>query len=714
MRRGFDQPTSSSASRSSGTDSRKYARRTRRGRNDTPVQTETISARPKSLIQPSLAQPQQPHEIQPASFGRKSPAYLEGKNPYGQFLENTDHPYRRPKVMGSAPSQISATTESRPRASGSFQSKTRPEPKAEPEREVTAPNPLPTLLPQRTPANSVSVRAVKDFFESKASQNRSAPPLPPERASAAAEGEVSRSTMGEKKASFLSRSRFSHRTGGPARVSGPTSQLTIRLESEMGPSMPRPPPDAHSQSELSKRLSPFARPKSDTVAPKAIVRKATTNQDSYMDQDLSSPDSSGQNSTRRKSTNIFETGPRGAQSLGFERQAVDDSLALDKASGAPLIALEHTNKSDDRHASDETIRRHPIQRPVSAAESDEGATEGASTSPTQTRRTKPCCHVRRIFQDDAAFAAKFIRRHKSRSAPMTDEGLLLDRETELRSRGSSVTDIGQPSVSCNVDAPGDIPKRNEDFPSNSFSCDGSSSTPSMSHRSTARVPVPQSAASTSAEDLRATVLYHVDWRAASGTRNTKDFGYPGARIKPLQDPDYWIKRTCGHFSYMANSESTEEACRKLCRQCAIKSSPTLSQPNKQQRTHRRAANSSSLSPSSQSSDKVGDACGRNSRRYQTHSECLPTDNVGETFAKDLGYIIDAILEEHTNTLQGVINDIMDSHPSLAQLRRISRDQVQRCQIGGVCTNTSSTSCRPSCAHEPVCYTTWDRAQQVCE
>lgn len=697
--------------------------RTRQGRNDAPVQAETILARRKSPNQPSLALPQQPHEIQSASSGRKSPAYLEGKNPYGQILENVDHPYRRPKATGGAPSQIGATTESRPRTSGSFQFKTRPEPKAEPEREVTAPNLSPPLLPQRTPAKPVSVRAAKDFFESKASQNGSAPSIPPPRASAAAEGAVSRSTVSEKRASFLSRRRFKDRTGEPARVSGSTSRITVRPDSEMGPSTPCSPPDAPSQTEPSPRTNPFARPKRDSVASKAVVRKATTSQDSNMDEDLSSSDPSDQKPTRRKLTNISETAPRDAKPLGFERRAVDNSSALDEASDAPLIALEHANRSDDRHTSDETVRRHPIQRPVSAAGSDEGAIEGASTSHTQTRRTKPVCHVRRTFKGGVASAAKRVRRHKSRGAPMKDEGPVLDRETKSRSRRSSVTDVDQPSVSSNVDASTDVSKRNEDIASISFSYDGSSSTPSMSRRSTAPGPIPQSAASTSAEDHRVTMPDHVDWRAAYGRRNTKDFGYPGARIKPcntyrthkpLQDPDHWIKRACGHFSYMANTKSKEEASKKLCRQCAIKSSPTLSQPAKQQRTRRRAATGSSSSSSSQSSDKVDDACGRNPRGRQHHSECSPTDKCGNTFAKDLGYIIDAILEEHTNTLQGVINNIMHSQPSIAQLRRVSEDQVQRCQTGGVCTNSSNTSCQPSCAHQSVCQPVWKPAQQVCE
>jgi hypothetical protein len=726
MRRGFDQPTSSSISRSSGTGSREHTQRTRQGRNDAPVQAESISARRKSSNQPSLVLPQLPNDSQPAPSGYKSPAYLEGKNPYGQILDNVDHPYRRPKATGGAPSQIGATSEGRPRTSGSFQFKARPEPKAEPEREVTAPNPSPPPLPPRTPAKPVSVRAAKDFFESKASQNGSAPPLPHPRASAAAKGAVARSAVRETQAPLVPYPHSKAEVTRPARIPSPSSRIAIRSESDTGPSMPRPPPDASSQFEPAQRTNPFARPKSDSMAPKVVLRKATAPQDSHVYDDLSSSDPFDHKPGRRKSTNIFKTASRDAKPLGFERRAVDDSTTLDEASNAPFIALEHTNRSDNRHTSDETVRCRPTFESMSAAESDEGATEEVPFSHTQARRTKSGRHVRKTFEANTGSEAKRVRRRKSRSAPLTDERSSISTGTGSKSRKPSATNI-DPSPSSSLDgAPDSVLERIADIASNSFSHDGSSSTPSISRRSTAPEPVPQAA------DQHVAVPDHVDWRGAYGRRNTKDFGYPGARIKPrgayrackpLQNPDNWTKRACGHFSYMASTEAREEASKKLCRQCATKSSPLEPQPAKQQRDRRRAATDSSSpsSSSSRSSERVNDACARNSKCRQHHSECSPADKCGDTFAKDLGYIIDAILEEHTNTLQGVINNIRHSQPSLAQLRRVSGNLVQRCQSGGVCTNPCQTPCRPSCTNQtacqpcqPVCQPVCKPVQQVCE
>ena len=491
--------------------------------------------------------------------------------------------------------------------------------------------------------------------------------------------------------------------------------------------MPRPPTDASSQVQPAQHTNPFARPKSDSVAPKVVLRKATAPQDSHVYEDASSSDPSEQKPGRRKSTSIFQTAPRDAKPLGYERQAVADSSALDEASNAPLIALEHANRSDDRHTSDETVRRRPTYESVSAAESDEGATEEPPVSHTQARRTKSGRYVRKAFEDNTGSEAKRVRRRRSRSAPLTDERSSISVATGSKSRKSLATDI-DPLPSSSLDgSPRSVLERIADIASNSFSHDGSSSTPSISCRSTAPRPTPQSAAH------RVAVPDHVDWRGAYGRRITKDFGYPGARIiprgtyrtyRPLQDLDHWTKRACGHFSYMANTESRDEASKKLCHQCATKSSPTVSQPATQQRTRRRAATDSSSSSSSGSSDKVDDACGRSTRRRQHHSECSPIDKCGDTFAKDLGYIIDAILEEHTNTLQGVINNIRHSQPSLAQLRRVSEDLLQRCQTGGVCTNPRHTPFQPSCTQQiacqpcqpchPVCQPVCKPAQQVCE
>lgn len=395
MRRGFDRPTSSSVSRFSGTGARNYTQRTRQGRNDAVVQEDFISAPRESLNQPSLTLPSQPDEFQPASPGRKSPAYLEGRNPYGQILDHVEHPYRRSEATGGAPSQIGATLKSRPRTLGSFQFKTRPEPKADRKREDTTPDPSTSPSSLRSPAKPVSVRAARDFFESKASQNGSAPLLPPLHTSAATKGVVFRGGVSDKHA------QSNGRDGQPAQSPNLVSRTMMQSESGLGPSMPRPPPDLPARTDRSQRTTPFARPKSDTTAPKAILRKATMPQDTATYNNHSTIDPNDTRLGRRKPTNLSETVPPDAEPFGSERQAVGDSSALDDAHNTPVIALEHVNRSDDRHTSDETVRRCLTYECMSAAKSDEGATGEARPPFRQTRRTKSSRHVRKSLVDDA-------------------------------------------------------------------------------------------------------------------------------------------------------------------------------------------------------------------------------------------------------------------------------------------------------------------------
>ncbi|KAF2109687.1 hypothetical protein BDV96DRAFT_585171 [Lophiotrema nucula] len=105
---------------------------------------------------------------------------------------------------------------------------------------------------------------------------------------------------------------------------------------------------------------------------------------------------------------------------------------------------------------------------------------------------------------------------------------------------------------------------------------------------------------------------------------------------------------------------------------------------------------------------------------------MPTDRCGDTFAKDLGYIIDSILNEHTNTLEQVISNIRSSQPSISQLRRVSQDLVQRSQRPNTpcyftpcaprpCIPCGPCSCRVPCDTAQVCeYRPPRKSRNVCE
>ncbi|KAF2131880.1 hypothetical protein P153DRAFT_180501 [Dothidotthia symphoricarpi CBS 119687] len=249
--------------------------------------------------------------------------------------------------------------------------------------------------------------------------------------------------------------------------------------------------------------------------------------------------------------------------------------------------------------------------------------------------------------------------------------------------------------------------------------DGTSSRPS-SRRNTLSIPVFSIDPRIEDGYHDVEVPDHVDSRGAYGRRKTQDFGYPGARTKVqgisrvnkrLQDPESWLRRSCGHFSYTGKGEVGEDAAKKICRQCSARATASESELRKRHQIRRRIA-SDSLKSGSSATSKTEHGSGPDFGRRRRHSECIPTDKCGDVFADDLAHIIDAILEEHTTTLQGVIDNIKHTQPGLSQLRRLSEDIAQRYQVGDTCTHprhtthpnprSHETTSRPVCQpHQPV-------------
>jgi hypothetical protein len=716
---GFDQPTSSSASRAANTGSREQTQqpsttRTRQGRFEAPTQPpgarEPLSSRRKSTNSAALTIPQQSGEPQPPSAGRKSPAYLQGNNPYGQVLDRIDHPYREPRADGP-PSQAGANIEGRPRTSGSLEFKIRPRPQ-EPDPEQSAPSSAPR--PPAPGRRLMSVRTAKNFFDTKGSQNASAPPLPPSATSGSKRGAVPKRQPPSPSRDLSARAPSPKKLRTPSPKPAPTTGIE---HADTGLLLSRLTGSGPIESALS--VIPFIQGTADQLGADAheadqppsdigeadqhpselIVRRATPPTDVA--------DFEGKVTGRRKSTN---NAPHDAKPLGVELRAVDDSSALDATSNAPLIAVEESKSTDQRGTSEETVRRPSTGRSMPAAESPEAEVPNQLESQQQSRRPKSGRDIRKAFEEDKDFVPERLQCRRSRSAPMTEGGSPSGGRGD-RTANPSSSYFGR--LRSMFGKPVDVRQRAEENASRGLSHDGSSS-PSLSRRRTFSDPVRTADVGFEERYQSTEVPDDVDTRQGYGRRITQDFGYPGARIKrrttrtkrPLQDPGHWVKRACGHFSYMGKGEHRDHAHERACRQCSTRAPPRETEPSRQHRTRRRAA-SDSTSSSSSSSKRSEDASGGNRRRRQHHSECLPTDKCGDTFAKDLGHIIDSILEEHANTLQGVINNIKHSQPNLAQLRRVSEDLVKRRQVGGVCTNLCHAPCRPPCLQQIVC-------QPVCQ
>lgn len=716
MSHAFVQLASSSASRSNNTRTYEQTQpsvRTTQSHSRVPAVTQSAneseklqstSARRRVSNQTALNVKQHVAESQLPSPERGSPAYLQGKNPYGRVVDKVEHPYRESRhtaITDGPPSQVDSSFESRPRTSGSLQFKTRPAP-LEPERMVAATTSQPPLIPTRQLPKSVSVQAAKIFFETKAFQNRSGP-LPP----------AGVMTVAKEAPTIKQTHDHQQLVPPPGRSMHISSPVKIRASQKQQPGEGSPPQTTAADPQ---RANPFARHKAEPSAPKAAVQAPTavlnppnledTQSGSAIEHELS---------RRRRSTKIFTNAPRDSVPLSFDLGANGNSSKLRKYRNMPLLAIEKTRPSNERRSSEGSVKRHSSHRSTSFAEAE--AVVYQDLEPTLESRHNELGQSVRAIEDDELSPSRQLRRRRSRSAPLVEQGTAGEPLPRRRSTKSSTTDLDGSCEIChdNFGEHSDVRSKIQNTVARVLSHDGSSSNPSISRRSTApgRVPIADIGVQKGYHDIE--VPDHVDMRGAYGRRQTQDFGFPGARIKPrrtirtykpLADPDSWIKRACGHFSTMSKSENPEHAYKRSCQQCSAKAALPHPRSSHHHWARKRAVTDSSTSCSS-SSKRSRDACGRSAARRQHHSDCMPADQCGDTFAKDLGYIIDAILEEHANTLQGVIKNIKHSQPNITQLRKVSDDLVQRCQAGGVCTNQRHVPRRLPCTHQAVC-------QPVCQ
>ena len=135
----------------------------------------------------------------------------------------------------------------------------------------------------------------------------------------------------------------------------------------------------------------------------------------------------------------------------------------------------------------------------------------------------------------------------------------------------------------------------------------------------------------------------------------------------------------------------ENASRELCRHCMSRASPVL-EPRKQQWLNGRTANDLSLSSSRMYAE--GSSSNRSRHTHHKHQPEHSTSDAGDNaFARDLSHMLDAIRDEHTRTLQAVINNMTPVHPVVAQFQ----EWAERSDPSGATrTNASHTLSRPSC------------------
>lgn len=769
MRRGIDPPALSSKPSSSNSGLRELP--ATRGRR--PV--DGLSARaprgpveqPQSSLQRTLEsqpQPLPPPDARPAAsetpWRSKSPSYLKGKNPYGRILDDVEHPYRKPRTQAPGPpSQLGSNVGGRSRTSGSFKFTTRSTPPHASEGNASVDeSPTPPLSsPKRPSQKTYSVKDAKSLFETKASESGNRPLFPPEQAAVAKAASVDPKQK-QRQSKVAPGMQITGTNEKPTREG-----RTTRESSSPSLHLPTRPAETTERRQSSRRSGSSTEPVTDGAKPEVVVRAATVAETEQRPvRRRKSPGRSTEVAEQTRSESSYaantsaSTGPK-STNLGIDpiqkallSRSGERSGTQYKQFGHPSTGLGRsitdTKQPAPESLSDKTVRRRSVRKSFTTE------TEKARQSADSERASKTTCPqtshaVRRIAeqfdrtrtsgcrkigsQEDAiterpARRIVSLRQHRPPKEPENH----VDNSVGRCRRELTMSEPYAPNNSIetyvrNFGEPVHAAEQLEEIAGKSLSHDGSGSDHSFERRGATQLLDLNANVGTEEAYHSIEVPHHVDWRGGYGRRRTQDFGFPGARIKPhsvprtykapLQDPGNWIKRACGHFSTVSAVELHEEAVKKVCSQCRGLP-PSLSIPPKRHRSRKRSAIDSSAS-NSRSSRKMTD-CYR-----QHYTACDLGNKCGDSFAQELGYIIDSILEEHQNTLQCVIKNIKSSQPSLAQLRRVSEDLVNRCQPVDSCTGSCRNAvrghvCQPcepvSSSHRPCLSRHVQPSEQVCD
>jgi hypothetical protein len=262
MRQSFAQHTASSASRSVNPgyheQIKRQPARTRQPRNDQSTRTTSISAeRQASTRRHSVLEPR-PKKYYRLLTESRSPVYLAGKSACGSILM-VEHVYRASKPMGGPPPQIKVDISEQPQISDPSIATGPTEHQFRQDDVFSEPGSAP--LPRREPPRGVSVQAVKNMFESRASQSQAAkPPLLPRAEPGTTRGMRVKEQVQKLQPSTLSRRR-SKDSATSKRAYSPAS---VRIPQEVDPtpplSQPSPTSNPAKQNQSAQRTHHFVQP----------------------------------------------------------------------------------------------------------------------------------------------------------------------------------------------------------------------------------------------------------------------------------------------------------------------------------------------------------------------------------------------------------------------------------------------------------------------
>ncbi|KAL6712511.1 hypothetical protein ACN47E_000388 [Coniothyrium glycines] len=360
MSRGFDQPTLSSTSRSNNAGPHEQiqqpsALRIRQGRYEVPASTagtgeskpqQSITSARKPSNPTALSIPQQSGHFESVSTARNPPAYLQGKNPYGQVLDRVKHPYRDNKsahASESPPSQPGPIVESGRRPSSVLQSQTQSEGVDDTKQIVTPLHAQPRKSPARELPKPNSVKIARDFFETKAASYRPTLPRP------LAEAAVIAPDTGAQRLPVQSkrppRRRSSHNPSSRQARSLPLQASDLPTQVQQDDSVR----SVHDSGQHEVEAPVFA------VDPEKLT--ASDELSSAAEDGPSIPDLCEVIPGCRQTADVSRLVLPDATTPGSEQRAKEEASDFDPKSEASLVVLEKSTRSQQSRTSEETVRR---------------------------------------------------------------------------------------------------------------------------------------------------------------------------------------------------------------------------------------------------------------------------------------------------------------------------------------------------------------------
>lgn len=637
-------------------------------------QSKTTTTRRESCLQPEETLQSRPTQAQ-LTAGGKTPAYLRGRNPYGTVLDRIEHPYRDPRPAATGPpSQIGAGPRGRLRTAGAFRFKTR-DPSAQPKPAANEQDSLRRQPIPEQPIKSSAVKAARSMFESAGTPSSLAShSRPPEQASAVEadplDGDgLQTFPLVPPKTEPTHRSNLFRKQTLKADAPKPGTTFIPRLSS-------------NTRTGTAQRDNPFVRPKASGPHASSASSKANGH-------------AAPNDAHRPLNTTVSPIS-------GMQWKKADEPRS-DAGTTVTRNADMVPEGNSQRQAPEKTVRYPGDHLYPSATESEKDAGAGQGQCCKQeSERPGPHRHVREDFKEDRPLELIWLGQTGSEVSP-SEKSLPINRRHDrvlawsrsVSPKTSARQDMRSyhDNVDINIDTHGPEKYGTATVSSDNNRVIGSAQSQddfARDHTQTANIGVQLGYDEMQVPD-------HIDWRAAYGRRKTQDFGFPGARIKPRgtnwnQRPHQASngqRKGSGSRSPHSTTDSNVNGISRSFSQDPAGSPSRESLFCKKQRTWKKVFQNTSISQPVALDNTV-----QVKPDVRQHSSRMPTDKCGERLDNTLGYMINDLLQEHSSSLQDVINDLEDGQRNFPRLRR-SPDKIE------MQTGTAYTTYQPPRTYEEL-------------